>query len=185
MAFDQKHLTFVLNLDPVELEQTRFFVFLLLGSILEFVFFELDCIRPSSNQFYPFRDSKSGLYGLKGIETKTKSGFRWRHLQSILSRSRNSISESFYVGSASFRHWFKKMAWVWSSDSDLPLKLCVEIGPVRIWSDLDALDVIKTKIRLHLKDVQNHQTQILMLTKMKNLEPPVNSNRPIRIDLFF
>ena len=71
MAFDQKHLTFVLNLDPVELEQTRFFVFLLLGLILEFVFFELDCIRPSLNQSYPFRDSKSGLYGLKGIQTKT------------------------------------------------------------------------------------------------------------------
>ena len=71
MAFDQKHLTFVLNLDQVELEQTRFFVFLLLGSILEFVFFELDCIPPSLNQFYPLRDSKSGLYGLKGIQTKT------------------------------------------------------------------------------------------------------------------
>ena len=31
------------------------------------------------------------------------------YIQSILSRSRNtSISEPLYVGSASFRHWFKK-----------------------------------------------------------------------------
>ena len=44
------------------------------------------------------------------------------------------------------------------------------------WSNLDALDDIKAKISPHLKDVLNRRTQILMLTKMKNLEQPVNYN---------
>ena len=56
------------------------------------------------------------------------------------------------------------------------LKLCVAIRSVRIWPDLDALDDIKAKISPYLKDVLNRRTQILMLTKMKNLEQPVNYN---------
>jgi len=41
----------------------------------------------------------------KGTDpTKNDSEFEYLHLQSILSRSRNSISESFYVGSVPFRH---------------------------------------------------------------------------------
>ena len=60
-VFDQKHfdpLTFVWNLDPVELEQIQFFVVLLLGSILEFEIFVPEYNQPNSDQFYPFFGSK-------------------------------------------------------------------------------------------------------------------------------
>ena len=39
--------------------------------------------------------------------TYNDSEFRWLDLQSILIRSWNLISETFYVGSASFWHWFR------------------------------------------------------------------------------
>ena len=42
--------------------------------------------------------------GKSRIRHRMTSAFEWRHLLSILGRSRNSISESFWVGSDLFRH---------------------------------------------------------------------------------
>ena len=53
-------------------------------------------------------DSGHFIFEINLGKSQIDSEFEWRYFQSISSRSRNSISESFYVGSASFRHKFQK-----------------------------------------------------------------------------